>query len=224
MSLCGVMCMNRKPGVLISILLIILLAFITNCSSKINLQSIDNPVKTESPSSLKGLLLVNFETEADDGLPWGPYCARVLNTKLHYAPDEIMYIPFPTWIMDDMFDTGIPVPKTTPLDIETEKYYAKVYCTQYILHGKIIKTSTQLTFKGYIYDCAGARALPEISITTPLSQPEILMNKLSHDVVTQLKVVLSPGSEKYLQLKNTGEWGGVSMGAERVCRIANGFY
>ena len=198
------MCMNRKQGVLILAVLLVILGFIVHHYSGWGWKDIRKQIPIGTTTGLKGVLLVNFETQSDDELPWGPYCARVLYSKLHYAPNEIMYLPYISWLLTDMGDNGIHYPKLAPLNIETEKYYAKVYNAGYILHGKIIKTTDQLQFRGYLYDCQQQSMLPEMNLTVPMNQPEDLFIQIAQQVTSQLKIKLSPETVKYLQLKNTG--------------------
>jgi tetratricopeptide (TPR) repeat protein len=171
--------------------------------------------KAQAPQRhLKSLYLEDFETDSDDKLSWGPYCARILNEKLAFAPDEILYIPYYPMVAFEKYIIPENLQDKNHKAIDKTQYLARIYGTDNILQGKIVKKGKMLSFVGKITSLSSNKTIKDINLSGNLSNPSAFFNQLANEVLTTLQVPLSSEQKAYLARNNTGNEKAFQLGIE----------
>ncbi len=197
---------------LLSVLIWILLS---GCSSRAGQKN--NPEKTLSQipqRNIKTLLVLGFGTQSEDGLLWGPYCSRILQDKIQFAPHEIISIPSPN-LIDGFYKTSqYPREKYMDTNEEMEGYFSQAYGIDPILTGKIIQKGDTIRFLGAIRFQSGKDKPIPVEVDGSVSNPSEFMTRLALAVLIELKVPLNDTQKEYLNKANSGSAEAFKLGAQ----------
>jgi predicted Zn-dependent protease len=154
--------------------------------------------------NLKTLLVLGFATQSDDGLLWGPYCSRILQEKIQFAPEEIVSIPAPNMIYGFYQLARVPREKYMTANEEMENYLAGAYNIDQILTGTVTVKDDSISFNGFIRSKKSKGKPIPVTMSGSLSKPSDFINQLGLEVLSKLKITLTDSQKEYIKKSNTG--------------------
>lgn len=144
------------------------------------------------------LLVVNFETQSDDGLPWGVLYSRILADKINFAPDEIIRSPFYGWIEQDIKTLYGEERTKTGLSRREAIQLARVYGIRNVMTGILKKHQNQIEVRGEIFDLETSATITAFNLSDTLEKLPDLLSQSALETLKSLGMKLPRKYRKYI--------------------------
>lgn len=125
-----------------------------------------------------GLLVANFASDTDDGLPWGVVFSQLLQVKLHYAPGELFSMPLSGFLYDEYrhlhgLDTCTSI--THSFSPDDAVRIARVFGLQRTVTGELEKRGDNLVLAVQLRDAGSSKVLTRFTLESAVAKtPQML--------------------------------------------------
>lgn len=149
-------------------------------------------------STQPSLLIANFKSKADDSKPWGILISRLLMHKLNFAPNELIRMPFPGWIDNDIARLWGNERIKTPISLPEAIKLGKIHGIEKTMTGEVIKQDKQIRMKFEIFDLNTSKTLTQFEISGELKDLPKLISDAALKTAETLMEKIPDINRKYI--------------------------
>lgn len=147
------------------------------------------------------LLVANFSTQSDDGLPWGSFFSRLLSEKLNYAPNELFSTPIYGRIWEQysfMHYKDEKVVETQAFSDEDAVRLARMFGLKYLVTGKIVKSGEKVELRGAVQEARTNKELAKLNLSGSAASVQKMLPECCKAILKAVNVEPSEVQSRYL--------------------------